>query len=122
MLSPRKGCIALPIVQPECKALIRHIVFFTVPDPADLNAVLDGLSILTGIAHARRLEIGTNLRTDRFDGRIDVVVYGEFDDEAALAAYHAHPLYQASIDRVKPLRGERHAADYRVEEAVAGDG
>lgn len=102
----------------NAKTVIRHIVFFTVPDPAHLDAVLDGLSILTGIAHARRLEIGTNLRADRFDGRIDVVVYGEFDDEQALAAYHADPLYQASIDRVKPLRGERYAADYRVEEAV----
>lgn len=103
----------------NAKTVIRHIVFFTVPDPAHLDAVRAGLSILTGIPHARRLEIGTNLRADRFDGRIDVVVYGEFDDEQALAAYHAHPLYQASIDRVKPLRGERHAADYVVEEAVA---
>lgn len=98
--------------------MIRHIVLFTVPEKGHLDAVLAGLSILTGIPHARRLEIGTNLRTDRFDGRIDVVVYGEFDDEQALAAYHAHPLYQQSIDRVKPLRGERYAADYLVEDAV----
>ncbi len=100
--------------------MIRHIVFFTVPERANLAAVLQGLSILTGIPHARRLEIGTNIRADRFDGRIDVVVHGEFDDEQALAAYHSHPLYQQSIDRVKPLRGERFAADYVVEDAVAG--
>lgn len=105
----------------NARPVIRHIVFFTVPERANLEAVLQGLSILTGIPHARRLEIGTNIRADRFDGRIDVVVHGEFDDEQALAAYHAHPLYQQSIDRVKPLRGERFAADYMVEDAVAGE-
>lgn len=98
--------------------MIRHIVLFTVPKHEDLDAVLDGLSILTGIPAATRLEIATNMKADRFDDGIDVVVYGEFEDEAALAAYHAHPLYQASIARVKPLRGRRFAADYVVEDAV----
>ena len=97
--------------------MIRHIVFFTVR-PENLDAVRDGLSILTGIPHACRLEIGTNLRRDRFDQGIDLIVYGEFEDETALAAYHAHPLYEESIRRVRPLREERYAADYRVEEAV----
>ncbi|MBV2186992.1 MAG: Dabb family protein [Rhizobium sp.] len=101
--------------------MIRHIVFFTVPERDNLEAVIEGLSLLTGIPHARRLEIGTNIRADRFDGRIDVAVHGEFDDEAALAAYHAHPLYQQSIDRVRPLRGERYAVDYVIEDAVAED-
>ena len=100
--------------------MIRHIVFFTVPERDNLDAVLQGLSILTGIPHARTLEISTNMKADRFDGRIDVVVYGEFDDEAALAAYHAHPLYQASIDRVKPLRDQRYAVDYVAEDALTG--
>lgn len=97
--------------------MIRHIVFFTAT-PCNVEAVRAGLSILTGIPHARHLEIGTNVKTDQFDQGIDLVVYGEFDDEQALAAYKAHPLYQQSIDRVKPLREERFAADYRVDEAV----
>jgi hypothetical protein len=98
--------------------LIRHIVFFTVPDGADLDAVRSGLSILTQIPHVRLLEIGTNVKTDQLGTEIDLVVYGEFDDEAALAAYKAHPLYQASIDRVRPLREVRIAADYDTEKAV----
>ena len=52
---------------------------------------------------SRLLEIGTNVKTDQLGTEVDLVVYGEFDDEAALAAFKAHPLYQASIDRVVPL-------------------
>lgn len=99
--------------------MIRHIVFFTAT-PDNIEAVRAGLSILTSIPHARRLEIGTNVKTDQFDQGIDLIVYGEFDDEQALAAYKAHPLYQQSIDRVKPLREQRFAADYVVDQAVTG--
>jgi hypothetical protein len=92
--------------------LIRHIVFFSVPDRADLDAARSGLSILTQIPHAQLLEIGANVKTDQLGTEVDLVVYGEFEDEEALAAYKAHPLYQASIDRVRPLREMRIAADY----------
>ncbi|MCL6708334.1 Dabb family protein [Pseudomonas sp. R2.Fl] len=98
--------------------MIRHIVFFSVPAESDLEAVRAGLSILTGIPHARRVEVGQSLKSDLFDATVDLVVYAEFDDEAALAAYRAHPLYQESIDRVRPLREMRMAADYDVATAV----
>jgi quinol monooxygenase YgiN len=97
--------------------MIRHIVFFTVK-PENVEKVRAGLSILTEIPAATRLEIGANVKTDGFHRSIDLVVYGEFEDEAALAAYKAHPLYEESIRRVKPLRDERYAADYVVEDAV----
>ena len=99
--------------------MIRHIVFFTVPDRSCIDAVRAGLSILTEIPHARRLEIGTNLRSDQLSTEIDLVVYGEFDDEAALAAYKTHPLYQTSIERVRPLREMRIAVDYDVAAAAS---
>jgi hypothetical protein len=98
--------------------VIRHIVFFTVSDRANLEAVRSGLSILTEIPHARLLEIGTNVKTDQFGTEIDLVVYGEFDDEAALAAYKAHPNYQLSTSRVRPIREMRYAADYDTDKAV----
>lgn len=97
--------------------MIRHIVFFTVPEE-HLEEVRAGLSILAGIPHARLLEIGTNVKTDQLGTEIDLVVYGEFDDEAALAAYKAHPDYQLSIERVRPLREKRIAADYDSSAAV----
>ncbi len=97
--------------------MIRHIVFFTAP-AENLEEVRAGLSILTAIPHARLLEIGTNIKTDQLGTDVDLVVYGEFDDEAALAAYKAHPDYQRSIDLVRPIREMRMAADYESDAAV----
>src|ERR1700738_2765184 len=37
-------------------AMIRHIVLFTAKDKADIEQMIDGLSVLTAIPHARRLE------------------------------------------------------------------
>ena len=92
--------------------MIRHIVFFTARKSEDLDAIRDGLSILADIPHALKLEVGTNVKSDQLGNEVDLVVYGEFADEAALAAYKAHPLYQESIERVRPLRELRIAADY----------
>lgn len=94
--------------------MIRHIVLFSARDPRDVDAIVDGLSILATIPHARRLEIGRNAKTDPLSQEVDVVVYGEFEDEAALAAYKAHPTYQESIRRVRPLRELRVAAHYET--------
>lgn len=98
--------------------LIRHIVFFSARDRNDLERIRAGLSVLTEIPHALRLEIGENVKTDQLGCEVDLVVYGEFADAAALAAYKAHPNYQRSIDIVRPLREIRMAADYEIESAV----
>jgi hypothetical protein len=98
--------------------VIRHIVFFSARDPKDIDRIREGLSILTEIPHAARLEIGSNVKTDQLGHDVDLVVYGEFADEAALAAYKAHPLYQRSIEIVRPLREIRMAADYDVAAAA----
>ncbi|MBU1317141.1 MAG: Dabb family protein [Alphaproteobacteria bacterium] len=97
--------------------MIRHIVFFTAP-PEKVEQVRKGLSLLTEIPHARRLEIGTSIKRDPFGNEVDVVVYGEFEDVAALDAFQAHPLYQVSIDAVRPIRDMRIAADYQTTDAV----
>ncbi|MDB5524875.1 MAG: hypothetical protein JWM58_2638 [Rhizobium sp.] len=98
--------------------VIRHIVFFSARDPEDIETVRAGLSLLTEIPHALHLEIGSNLKTDQLGSDVDLIVYGEFEDAAALAAYKAHPLYQRSIDIVRPLREIRMAADYEVSDAA----
>ena len=97
--------------------MIRHIVFFTAPEE-NREAVRNGLTRLTGIPHALTLEIGENLKSDQWGNAVDFIVYGEFADEAALAAYKAHPNYQISIDRVRPIRELRMAADYDADKAV----
>ncbi|MGY3287011.1 hypothetical protein ACVWW5_008516 [Bradyrhizobium sp. LM3.4] len=93
-------------------SMIRHIVLFTAKDKAHIDQMIEGLSLLTTISHARRLEIARNRKADQFGNDIDVVVYGEFDNETELAAYKAHDLYQESIRRARPLRELRLAADY----------
>ena len=93
--------------------MIRHIVFFSAADPDDIGRVEEGLMMLAEIPHARHFEVGRNLQSDRIgDERVDLVVYAEFEDEAALAAYKAHPVYAACIARVRPLRELRIAADF----------
>lgn len=93
--------------------MIRHIVFFSAKKAEDRNAVYDGLKMLTAIPDCLHLEIGKNFQSDAIspDGP-DFIVYGEFADEAQLARYKAHPLYQKSIGIVRPLRDMRIAADF----------
>jgi quinol monooxygenase YgiN len=97
--------------------MIRHIVFFTATSD-NLEDVRAGLSMLTANPHASLLEIGTNVKTDQWDREVDFVVYGEFENEAALAAYKAHPIYQKSTETVRPLREMRIAADYDSDKAA----
>jgi quinol monooxygenase YgiN len=92
--------------------MIRHIVLFRARDPRDREAVLTGLSLLRSIPAASVLEVERNSRIDPWSDEIDVVVYGEFADEAALATFKAHPLYAEAIRLVRPLRDLRLAVDY----------
>ena len=91
--------------------MIRHIVFFSARRKEDVEAVQTGLRELGKIPHSRHFEVTLNTKVDLFANAIDVVVYAEFDDEAALAAYKAHPLYAETTNKVKPLRELRYSAD-----------
>ncbi|MCH2393814.1 MULTISPECIES: Dabb family protein [Oceanibaculum] len=91
--------------------MIRHIVFFSVKDPAQLDEVEEGLKLLTQSPYPSLLEVKRNLRRDLFGNEVDLVVYGEFPNQATLDRYKEDPLYQRSIDRVRPLRELRIAAD-----------
>ena len=98
--------------------MIRHIVFFSAP-PENLDAVVAGLELLGKIPHALHFEVVRNSKVDLFANDVDVVVYAEFPDEAALAAYKAHPIYAEATKRVRPLRELRYAADFEAQEKVA---
>ena len=100
--------------------MIRHIVFFTARDRKDLDQIVEGLELLGTIPHSLHFEVVVNSKVDQIGNDVDVVVYGEFADEAALAAYKAHPTYAEATKRVRPLRELRLAADIRSNvEAVA---
>lgn len=91
---------------------IRHVVFFSARNEADVSRIVDGLSRLAKIPHADVFEVRENTRTDGLSGEVDVVVYAEFANAEALSAYKSHPLYQEAIDIVRPLRDLRIAADF----------
>ena len=75
--------------------MIRHIVFFSARRKEDVEAVRTGLLALGNIPHSSLFEVTLNTKVDPLSDEIDVVVYAEFEDDAALAAYKAHPLYAA---------------------------
>ena len=95
--------------------MIRHLVFFTLRDPADLDQVRDTFATLADIPGVRGFEVGVNTRRDgASDDEPDLVVHAVLDDAAALEAYKAHPIYQRSVEVVRPLRELRIAVDYEV--------
>ncbi|MEI5664363.1 Dabb family protein [Bosea sp. CCNWLW174] len=71
--------------------MIRHIVFFTVKHAEDLDRTRRLLNRLGEIPHALAFEVAANAMIDPIGDAADIVVYGEFADEAALAAWRAHP-------------------------------
>lgn len=91
--------------------MIRHIVFFTAAEPDNIEAICEGLALLGTIPHSLHFEVTRNSKVDQISNEIDVVVYAEFADAAALAAYKAHPTYAEATRRVRPLRELRFSAD-----------
>ncbi len=90
---------------------LRHIVFFSAKDKADIPAIVEGLSLLGQIPHSSFFEVRRNTQNDALSSEVDVVVYAEFDSAEAMARYKADPIYQKAIDIVRPLRDLRIAAD-----------
>ncbi len=91
--------------------MIRHIVLFNAKEEKDIDAVYNGLKKLESIDGDWLLTITKNRKVDQIANDVDVVVYGEFTDEAALATYKAHPIYEECIKIVRPLRDMRIAVD-----------
>ncbi|TPK70145.1 Dabb family protein [Mesorhizobium sp. B2-4-15] len=91
--------------------MIRHIVFFSARRKEDVETVRTGLLALGNIPHSSLFEVTLNTKVDPLSDEVDVVVYAEFADDAALAAYKAHPLYAHTTSKVKPLRELRYSAD-----------
>lgn len=94
------------------RSFIRHVVFFSAAQASDVERIVNGLSLLKDIPHSEVFEVVQNKRVDSLSGEVDVIVYAEFRDDAALKAYKAHPIYQQAIEVVRPLRELRIAADF----------
>jgi hypothetical protein len=91
--------------------MIRHIVFFSLKSPDQKADVIGKLQRLGTIPGSTLFEVKANTKSDQFGNDIDVVVYSEFPDLAALHAFKKHPTYAEVTAAVRPLRELRFAAD-----------
>lgn len=91
--------------------MIRHIVFFSAKDKANIAAITKGLAKLGTIPGVDVFEIALNTKVDTISDEIDVVVYAEFKDDAALEAWKADPRYDETTRLVRPMRESRYSAD-----------
>lgn len=104
--------------------MIRHIVMWNIRGDTPA-AKAQGIEVLKrsfeslrgrvpGLLH---LEIGVD--GSGVDYACDVVLYSEFDSQAALDAYGAHPEHLRVKAEVGDLRIARHQVDYEVAHAGA---
>ena len=94
--------------------MIRHIVMWMLKNPGDaahFKAQLDTCAGLVPGMH--RFEVA--IRTPALEANCDVVLYSEFTDAAALAAYQNHPHHQQISAGVGALRATRSVLDYELE-------
>jgi hypothetical protein len=91
--------------------MIRHIVFFSLKSSSGAADVVTRLSRLGTIPGSTFFKVTPNLKADQIANEIDIVVYGEFPNLAALKAYKRHPTYAEVTAEVRPLREMRFAAD-----------
>ena len=100
--------------------MIRHIVMWNVRGAsrdeklANVERLRTSFHSLRGrIPGLLRLEIGAD--TSGVDYACDVVLYSEFESQAALDAYASHPEHLRVKQELGDMRVARHQVDYRVE-------
>ncbi len=99
--------------------MIKHIVMWNVrgDTPVAKRAVIDQLKrsfaelagLIPGIVH---MEVGVDI--SRIDYACDVVLYSEFESQAALDAYAVHPAHLRVKKELADMRIARHQVDYPV--------
>lgn len=99
--------------------MIRHIVMWNVrgATPQEKAANVERLqrsfhSLRGRIPGLLHLEIGVD--SSRVDYACDVVLYSEFESQAALDAYGAHPEHLRVKQELGDMRIARHQVDYTV--------
>jgi hypothetical protein len=100
--------------------LIKHIVMWNLRGDTDqakaraIEVLKRSFESLRGrIPGLLHLEIGVD--SSRIDYACDVVLYSEFESQAALDAYAVHPEHLRVKQELADLRIARHQVDYRVE-------
>ena len=100
--------------------MIKHIVMWRLKDHAEGNDKTANAQLIKSKLEALRgqiegvLAIEVGIDFSATEASADVVLYSEFTDRAALAAYQAHPAHQAVVAFIKEVVNTRHLVDYEV--------
>lgn len=100
--------------------MIKHIVMWKLKEYANgaardenalkMKAMLESCKdIVLGI---KKLEVATS--QEELEATCDVILYSEFENKAALAAYQSHPQHEAIKPFIASVREERHCMDYEI--------
>ena len=100
--------------------MIKHIVMWKLKTEAEGNdketngkLMKQKLEAIANLVPGMlKLEVGFDLGLDA--SGYDVILYSEFENEAALAAYQQHPEHKAVFPFIGAVREERVAVDYEV--------
>lgn len=97
--------------------MIRHIVMWNLAGDCpeirakNIKLLCDSFNSLRGrVPGLRHLEIGID--SSKVDYACDVVLYSEFDSQAALDAYAVHPEHLRVKAEIGDIRIARHQVDY----------
>lgn len=97
--------------------MVKHIVMWNIRGPSDGERMLSIARVKTAFEALRGkipglllLEIGVD--RSGVDYACDVVLYSEFEDQAALDAYASHPEHLRVRQELEGLRVARHQVDY----------
>jgi len=90
--------------------MVKHIVLWRLKNKADAAHVKQELESMRGkIPGLLSLEVGLNFAAS---SPVDIGLYTEFSDRAALDAYADHPVHVPVKQAVGPLMAERWVLDY----------
>ena len=93
--------------------MIRHIVLWRLKSADQFETIHAALEAQLGrIPGLLRVEVGRSFNTGR--RAADFALVCDFEDEAALAAYHRHPVHIKTRAIVDPLITEHWIADYQT--------
>jgi quinol monooxygenase YgiN len=108
------GSIKKSLMNIKGDSMLKHIVMWKLKDDnreAHARQMKQMLEAMQGkVSGLHRIEVGINAVPGA--DTCDLVLYSEFEDAQALAAYNDHPDHLAIKDFVKQVRLTRHQVDY----------
>lgn len=93
--------------------MVKHIVFFKLPDNSDTNkqAVKDKIMSMQGkLDFVKHLEVGLNFSPE--ERAFDVALISDFETKEDLQTYATHPIHVDVVTFIKSLNAVSKVVDY----------